>query len=128
MTPTCSRSPCRFDQQQSPDPPFTQLHSTMSKAPLLLLCLALVLPEHMHRAMLRNEDKWKSLNNPRNRDRFFRSFQAYFKGRGLALERFSDTFSISENPRPLSFPLELIASAFVDYEEQKNSFPNNLNS
>ncbi|XP_062942237.1 uncharacterized protein C2orf66 homolog [Cynocephalus volans] len=100
----------------------------MSKAPLLLLCLALVLPGHMHRATLRNEDKWNSLNNPRNRDLFFRSFQAYFKGRGLALERFPDTFSVSENPRPLSFPLELIASAFVDYEEQKNSFPNDLNS
>lgn len=51
----------------SPILPFTQLHSTMPKA-CLLLCVALVLLGLVHGAMLRNEEKWKSLNNPRNRD------------------------------------------------------------
>uniref|UniRef100_A0A8D0NPS8 Uncharacterized protein n=1 Tax=Sus scrofa TaxID=9823 RepID=A0A8D0NPS8_PIG len=105
--------------------PFTQLHSTMPKA-FLLLCVAVVLPGLVHGAMLRNEEKWKPLNNPRNRDLFFRSLQAYFKGRGLDLERFSNTFSMNENPRPLSFQSELIASAFSDFKEQKNSFPKHL--
>ena len=57
---------------------------------------------------------------------FFRTLQAYFKGRGLDLGRFSDTFSMNENPRPLSLQSELIASAFADYEEQKNSLSNYL--
>ncbi|KAG3274911.1 hypothetical protein H1C71_020491 [Ictidomys tridecemlineatus] len=109
-----------------PISPFTQLHCIMSKAPLLLLCVALVLTGHVHGATLRNEDKWKPLSNPRNRDLFFRSLQAYFKGRGLDLGRFPNTFSMNENPRPLSFQPELIAAAFADYEEQKNSFPNYL--
>lgn len=55
---------------------------------------------------------------------FFRTLQAYFKGRGLDLKKFPSTFSMNENPRPLSFQSEFIASAFADYEEQKNSFPN----
>lgn len=57
---------------------------------------------------------------------FFRTLQAYFKERGLDLERFPNIFSMNENPRPLSFQSELTASAFADYEEQKNSFPNYL--
>ena len=57
---------------------------------------------------------------------FFRTLQAYFKGRGLDLGRFSDTFSMNENPRPLSLQSELIASALADYEEQKNSLSNYL--
>ncbi|ELW47300.1 60S ribosomal protein L36 [Tupaia chinensis] len=40
----------------------------MSRAPLLLLCVALMLPGHAHGATLRNEEEWKPLNNPRNRD------------------------------------------------------------
>nr|XP_019596853.1 PREDICTED: uncharacterized protein C2orf66 homolog [Rhinolophus sinicus] len=104
--------------------PFTQLHSTMPKA-FLLLCVALVLLGPVHGAM-RNTEKWKPLSNPRNRDLFFRTLQAYFKERGLDLERFPNIFSMNENPRPLSFQSELIASAFADYEEQKNSFPNYL--
>nr|XP_044624061.1 uncharacterized protein C2orf66 homolog [Equus asinus] len=92
----------------------------------LLLCVALVPLGLVHGVMLRNEEKWKSLNNPRNRDLFFRTLQAYFKGRGLDLVRFPNTFSVNENPRPLSFRSEFIASAFADYEEQKNSFPNYL--
>uniref|UniRef100_A0A2K5DHA2 Chromosome 2 open reading frame 66 n=2 Tax=Aotus nancymaae TaxID=37293 RepID=A0A2K5DHA2_AOTNA len=103
-------------------PSFTQLHSTMTTAPLLLLCVALVLLGHVHGATLRNEDKWKPLNNSRNRDLFFRSLQAYFKGRGLDLAMFPNPFPMNENPRPLPFRSELLASAFADYEEQKNSF------
>uniref|UniRef100_G1U9Q5 Chromosome 2 open reading frame 66 n=2 Tax=Oryctolagus cuniculus TaxID=9986 RepID=G1U9Q5_RABIT len=110
----------------SPDPSFSQLHSTMSKVPLLLLCVALGLIGPVYGNALRNEDKWKPLSNPRNRDLFFRSLQAYFKGRGLDLGRFPNTFSMNENPRPLSFQSDLIASAFADYEEQKNSFPSYL--
>ncbi|KAF6361133.1 hypothetical protein mRhiFer1_001852 [Rhinolophus ferrumequinum] len=56
----------------------------------------------------------------------FRTLQEYFKERGLDLERFPNIFSMNKNPRPLSFQSELIASAFADYEEQKNSFPNYL--
>ncbi|XP_004577339.3 uncharacterized protein C2orf66 homolog [Ochotona princeps] len=95
----------------------------MSNVPLVLLCVVLGLVGHVHGTVLRNEDKWKPLSNPRNRDLFFRSLQAYFKGRGLDLGRFPNTFSVNENPRPLSFQSDLIASAFADYEEQKNSFP-----
>ncbi|XP_040827849.1 uncharacterized protein C2orf66 homolog [Ochotona curzoniae] len=94
----------------------------MSKVPLVLLFVILGLVGHVHGAVLRNEDNWKPLSNPRNRDLFFRSLQAYFKGRGLDLGRFPNTFSVNENPRPLSFQSDLIASAFADYEEQKNSF------
>ncbi|XP_036713554.1 uncharacterized protein C2orf66 homolog [Balaenoptera musculus] len=97
----------------------------MPKA-LPLLAVALVLLGLVHGAMLRNEEKWKPLNNPRNRDLFFRTLQAYFKGRGPDLGMFSNISSMNENPRPLSFQSELIASAFADYEEQKNSFPNYL--
>nr|XP_031533607.1 uncharacterized protein C2orf66 homolog [Vicugna pacos] len=103
--------------------PFTQFHFTMLRA-FLLLCVALVFLGLVHGAILRNKEKWKPLNNPRNRDLFFRTLQAYFKGRDLDLGRFSNTFSVSENPRPLSFQSELIASAFADFE-QKNSFPIN---
>ncbi|KAB1278922.1 Uncharacterized protein Cadr_000007281 [Camelus dromedarius] len=102
---------------------FTQFHFTMPRA-FLLLCVALVFLGLVHGAILRNKEKWKPLNNPRNWDLFFRTLQAYFKGRDLDLGRFSNTFSMSENPRPLSFQSELIASAFADFEEQKNSFPN----
>ncbi|XP_045414924.1 uncharacterized protein C2orf66 homolog [Lemur catta] len=93
----------------------------MSQAPLWLLCVTLVLLGHVHGATLRN-DKWKPLNNPRNRDLFFRSLQAYFKGKGLDLGRFPNTFTVNENPRSLSLQSELIASAFADYEEQKIPF------
>ncbi|XDB47722.1 PREDICTED: uncharacterized protein C2orf66 homolog [Capra hircus] len=101
------------------------LPSIMPKA-FLLLAGALVLPGLVQGVMLGNEEKWKPLNIPRNRDLFFRTLQAYFKGRGLDLGRFSDTFSMNENPRPLSLQSELIASALADYEEQKNSLSNYL--
>ncbi|XP_057359728.1 uncharacterized protein C2orf66-like isoform X2 [Manis pentadactyla] len=102
-----------------------QLHSTIPKA-FLLLCVGLALLALAHGAMLRNEEKWKPLNNSQNRDLFFRILCAYFKGRGLDLGRFPNTFVMNENPRPVCFESEFIASAFADYEEQKNSFPNFL--
>ncbi|GAB1284967.1 Predicted gene, 34066 [Apodemus speciosus] len=40
----------------------------MSKALLLLLLAALTLTSHVHTATLRNEDTWKPLSNPRNRE------------------------------------------------------------
>ncbi|XP_073074537.1 uncharacterized protein C2orf66-like isoform X3 [Manis javanica] len=97
----------------------------MPKA-FLLLCVGLALLGLAHGAMLRNEEKWKPRNNPRNRDLFFRTLRAYFKGRGLDLGRFPNTFVMNQNPRPVSFESEFIASAFADYEEQKNSFPSFL--
>ncbi|CAH6791630.1 uncharacterized protein C2orf66 homolog [Phodopus roborovskii] len=95
----------------------------MSKAPLLLLWAALVLTSHVYGTMLRNEDSWKPLSNPRNRELFFRSLLAYFRGRGLDLERLPKAFSMNEDSRPLSLQAEHIASAFADYEEHKNSLP-----
>ncbi|XP_012859765.3 uncharacterized protein C2orf66 homolog [Echinops telfairi] len=95
----------------------------MPQARLLPLYVALLLSGHAPEATLGNEEKWKPLNNPRNRDLFFRALQAYFKGRGLDLGTFPNTFSVKENPRPLSFHSELIASAFRDDEEQKSSLP-----
>ncbi|XP_021511177.1 uncharacterized protein C2orf66 homolog [Meriones unguiculatus] len=95
----------------------------MSKVNLLLLWAALVLTSQVHGDTLGNKDMWKPLSNPRNRELFFRNLQAYFKGRGLDLGSLPNTFSMNEDPRPLSFQLEHIASAFADYEEQKNSLP-----
>ncbi|KAM6174708.1 LOW QUALITY PROTEIN: uncharacterized protein C2orf66 homolog [Erethizon dorsatum] len=99
-----------------------QLWGTTSRVPLLLLCMALVLTGHVRGAGPRKEAA-KPLSNQRNRDLFFRSLQAYFKGRGLDLGKFPNIFSINENPRPLSFQSEFIASANADYEEQKSSRP-----
>jgi hypothetical protein len=56
----------------------------------------------------------------------FQKSSGIFKGRGLDLGWFPNTFSGNETPRPLSFQSELTALAFADYEEQKNSFPNYL--
>ncbi|XP_005373329.1 PREDICTED: uncharacterized protein C2orf66 homolog [Chinchilla lanigera] len=95
----------------------------MPRAPLLLLCVALVLAGHMRGAALRKEDTWKPLSNLRNRDLFFRSLQAYLESRGLDLGKFPNAFSINENPRPLSFQPEFLASALADYKEQKSSSP-----
>ncbi|XP_014401058.1 PREDICTED: uncharacterized protein C2orf66 homolog [Myotis brandtii] len=99
--------------------------STMPKA-FLLLSAALVLLGPVHGATLRNQDTWKPLSNPRNRDLFFRALQAYLKGRGLDLERFPNTFSTNETPGPLSVQSELIASAFAEFEERRNPFPRSL--
>ncbi|XP_045053950.1 uncharacterized protein C2orf66 homolog [Desmodus rotundus] len=97
----------------------------MPKA-LALLCVALVLLGPLHGDPLRDKEQWKPLNNPRNRELFFRTLQAYLKGRGLDLERFPSPLSLKEKARPLSLQPDLIASALADFEEQKNSFPNYL--
>lgn len=56
---------------------------------------------------------------------FFRTLQAYFSGRGLDLTKFPATFTMNnEGPRPVIFYSDPIASAFADYEERRNSFPN----
>ncbi|XP_029460770.1 uncharacterized protein C2orf66 homolog [Rhinatrema bivittatum] len=97
----------------------------MFRALLLTLCAALALPGEVRGGPIRTEEKWKSLNNPKNRDLFFRTLQAYFSGRGLEVGRFSNTFSLdNERPLPISFYSDPIASAFADYEGQKNSIPN----
>ncbi|KAK2532085.1 hypothetical protein Q9966_008352 [Columba livia] len=73
------------------------------------------------------EEKWKPLDNPRNRELFFRTLQAYFSGRGLDLTKFPATFTMNnEGPRPVMFYSDPIASAFADYEERRNSFPNSF--
>ncbi|XP_027493229.1 uncharacterized protein C2orf66 homolog [Corapipo altera] len=73
------------------------------------------------------EEKWKPLDNPRNRDLFFRTLQAYFSGRGLDLRKFPAAVTVNnEGPKPLMFYADPIASAFADYEERKNSFPNHF--
>ncbi|XP_066135949.1 uncharacterized protein C2orf66 homolog [Saccopteryx bilineata] len=102
-----------------------QLHSITPRA-FLLLCVVLVLLGPVHGATLRNREKWKPLNNPETETWFFRNPKAYFRGRGLDLESFPNTFSTNENPRPLSLQSELIASAFASYEEQKYSLSNYL--
>ncbi|EHB01574.1 hypothetical protein GW7_11603, partial [Heterocephalus glaber] len=102
-------------------PAVTHMRHTMSQVLLLLLCVALVLPGRVLGATLRKDDSWKPLSNPRNRNLFFRTLQAYFKGRGLDLGKFPSNFSISDNRRPLSVQLENITSAFADYEEQRKT-------
>ncbi|XP_053521063.1 uncharacterized protein C2orf66 homolog [Artibeus jamaicensis] len=97
----------------------------MPKA-FLLLCVALVLLGSIHGDTLRNKEQWKPLNKPRNGDLFFRTLQAYLKGRGLDLERFPRTLSLNEEARPLSLQPDLLASALADFEEQRNSFPDYL--
>ncbi|XP_074092039.1 uncharacterized protein C2orf66 homolog [Macrotis lagotis] len=96
---------------------------SMSRVMLLLpLCIVLMPVRQSQGALLKEEEKWKSLDNPRNRDLFFRTLQAYFLRRGLDLEKFPKTFYIN-NEKP-TFHSDSITSAFADYEEQKNSFSN----
>ncbi|XP_068926382.1 uncharacterized protein C2orf66 homolog [Petaurus breviceps papuanus] len=97
---------------------------SMSRGMLLLpLCIALMPIRLGQGAPLKEEEKWKPLDNPRNRDLFFRTLQAYFLRRGLDLEKFPKTFYINnEKPWPSSFRSDPMTSAFTDYEEQKNSF------
>ncbi|XP_012400353.1 uncharacterized protein C2orf66 homolog [Sarcophilus harrisii] len=99
---------------------------SMSRVMLLLpLCIALMTVRQGQGVPLKEEEEWKSLDNPRNRDLFFRTLQAYFLRRGLDLEKFPKTFYINnEKPRPSSFHSDFLTSAIVDYEEQKNSFSN----
>nr|XP_054492631.1 uncharacterized protein C2orf66 homolog isoform X1 [Agelaius phoeniceus] len=96
--------------------------SSMWKGLLLGLYVVLAVRGLAKGAPSQPEDKWKPLDNPRNRDLFFRTLQAYFSGRGLDLRKFPATFTVNnEGPRLYSDP---IASAFADYEEKKKSFQN----
>ncbi|XP_008925163.2 uncharacterized protein C2orf66 homolog [Manacus vitellinus] len=99
----------------------------MWKVVLLGLYIVLALRGLAKGAPFQPEEKWKPLDNPRNRDLFFRTLQAYFSGRGLDLRRFPATVTVNkEGPRPLMFYADPIASAFADYEERKNSFPSHF--
>ncbi|XP_067405939.1 uncharacterized protein C2orf66 homolog isoform X2 [Emydura macquarii macquarii] len=99
----------------------------MWKVALLVLCTMLALRGFAKGAPLRPEEKWKPLDNPRNRDLFFRTLQAYYSGRGLDLRKFLDTFSMNNDRlRPVAIYLDPTASAFADYEEKKKLFQNYL--
>ncbi|XP_053133160.1 uncharacterized protein C2orf66 homolog [Hemicordylus capensis] len=94
----------------------------MWKLVLLVECTMLMLRGLGQGAPLRPEETWKPLDNPRNRDLFFRTLKAYFSGRGLDFRKFSDTFTVSnDKPRPITLYSDLVASAFAAYEENKNS-------
>ncbi|XP_074857938.1 uncharacterized protein C2orf66 homolog [Carettochelys insculpta] len=95
----------------------------MRKVALLVLCTVLIL--RGKEALLSPEEKWKPLDNPRNRDLFFRTLQAYFSGRDLDLRKFSDNFSgNNDRPRPVAIYSDPAASAFADYEGKKKLFKN----
>ncbi|XP_054826286.1 uncharacterized protein C2orf66 homolog [Eublepharis macularius] len=97
----------------------------MWKLVILIQCTALILRGVEQAASLQPEETWKPLDNPRNRDLFFRTLKTYFSGRGLDLRKFPDTLSKnSEKPRPVSFYLDPVTSAFADSEEQRNTFAN----
>ncbi|XP_010198648.2 LOW QUALITY PROTEIN: uncharacterized protein C2orf66 homolog [Colius striatus] len=97
----------------------------MWKVVLLGLYVVLAVRGLAKGAPFQPEEKWKPLDNPRNRDLFFRTLQAYFSGRGLDLRKLPATFTMNnDGPRPVMFYSDPIASAFADYEERKNSFPN----
>ncbi|XP_019378535.1 PREDICTED: uncharacterized protein C2orf66 homolog [Gavialis gangeticus] len=94
----------------------------MWKTVFLIFFTMLTLQGLVKGAPLRPEEKWKPLDNPRNRDLFFRTLSAYFSGRDL--RKFPGTFSLNnDGSKPVTFYLDPIASALADYEERKNSFP-----
>ncbi|XP_078539825.1 uncharacterized protein C2orf66 homolog [Lissotriton helveticus] len=99
----------------------------MWKVLVLALSLALALLGCARGAPLRAEEKWKPLDNPRNRDLFFRTLQAYFSGRGVDAEKSPNSFSL-DNGRPMSvtFYSDPVASAFADYARQKHPSPKYL--
>ncbi|XP_033024737.1 uncharacterized protein C2orf66 homolog [Lacerta agilis] len=95
----------------------------MWKMVIVVQCATLILRGLGEGAPLRPEETWKPLDNPRNRDLFFRTLKTYFSGRGLDLRKFPDTFSKNnDKPKPVAFNLDPLDSAFADYEEKKNSF------
>ncbi|XP_063147971.1 uncharacterized protein C2orf66 homolog [Candoia aspera] len=97
----------------------------MWKLLILVQCTTLMGTELPQGTPLRPEETWKSLDNPRNRDLFFRTLMAYFSGREFGLRKFADTFSMNNDKSdPISFYLEPVASAFADYEEKKPPFAN----
>ncbi|XP_069077479.1 uncharacterized protein C2orf66 homolog [Pleurodeles waltl] len=99
----------------------------MWKVLVLALYFSLALLGCARAGPLRAEEKWKPLDNPRNRDLFFRTLQAYFSGRGVDVDKFPNSFSL-DNGRPMSvaFYSDPIASAFADYAGQKHLSPKYL--
>ncbi|XP_044287923.1 uncharacterized protein C2orf66 homolog [Varanus komodoensis] len=97
--------------------------SKMWKLLVLVQCTALILRGLGQGIPLSPEETWKPLDNPRNRELFFRTLNAYLSGRGLDLRKFSNTFLMNnDKSRPITFYSDPVSSAFADYEEKKNSF------
>ncbi|XP_078407964.1 uncharacterized protein C2orf66 homolog isoform X2 [Cetorhinus maximus] len=96
----------------------------MLKVQAFTLCLSISLVTLAHTIPLEPKDAWKSLENPRNRELFFRTLQAYFSGRGFDVGKISKSLRM-DNRRPFAaaalYP-DHVASAFSDYEGQKDSF------
>ncbi|KAJ7345501.1 hypothetical protein JRQ81_001451 [Phrynocephalus forsythii] len=94
----------------------------MWKLVILVHCTTLILQGFGQETPSKPEDTWKSLDNPRNRDLFFRTLKAYFSGREFNLRKFPDAFSITNDKlHPIAFSSDPDVSAFADYEEKKNS-------
>ncbi|KAH0621605.1 hypothetical protein JD844_023106 [Phrynosoma platyrhinos] len=93
----------------------------MWKLVILVQCAALILRGLGQGTPLRPEETWKPLDNPRNRDLFFRTLMAYFSGKDFNLRKFADDFSVNDKPRPVAFYSDPVASAFADFEEKKSS-------
>uniref|UniRef100_UPI00398E507F GPI inositol-deacylase n=1 Tax=Pristiophorus japonicus TaxID=55135 RepID=UPI00398E507F len=98
--------------------------SIMLKVQVFTFCLTASLVTLVHTIPLESKDAWKSFENPRNRELFFRTLQAYFSGRGVDVGKFFKSFRM-DNRRPFgaaSLYPDHISSAFSDYEGQKDSF------
>ncbi|XP_066544363.1 uncharacterized protein C2orf66-like [Amia ocellicauda] len=99
---------------------------TMLCMRVLALCLtaALIAPE---RALPQGPpDRWTSLDNPRNRDLFFRTLQAYFIRRGVdvakAPGRFPGPTGRGGNSANSLYGPDPVKSAFTDYQDNKDAF------
>ncbi|XP_038646314.1 uncharacterized protein C2orf66-like [Scyliorhinus canicula] len=96
----------------------------MLKVQVFTFCLSISLVTLVHSIPLESKDAWKSLENPRNRELFFRTLQAYFSGRGFDVGKISKSLRV-DNRRPFAAVArspDHIASAFSDYEGQRDSF------
>ncbi|XP_007888373.2 uncharacterized protein C2orf66, partial [Callorhinchus milii] len=79
----------------------------------------------VHTIPVKSKDSsWKSLENPRNRELFFRTLQAYLSGRGIDVGKFSKSFRTDNRDSAAAAPLQRdhLASAFSDYKAQEDSF------
>ncbi|KAK6485238.1 hypothetical protein HHUSO_G13214 [Huso huso] len=98
----------------------------MHSQQVLTLCVAVSLMVLVQAGPLGSEEKWKSLEIPRNRDLFFQTLQAYFSRRGVNMAKVSQPLPI-DNLQPLDtspplYAVDPLSSAFSEYERQKNSF------
>ncbi|XP_066477895.1 uncharacterized protein C2orf66 homolog [Tiliqua scincoides] len=95
----------------------------MWKLVLLVHCATLILRGLGQGVPLSPKEAWKSLDNPRNRDLFFRTLKAYFSGRELDFKKVPDPVMVnSEKPGPIAFVSDPVASAFTHYAKKKNSY------